>query len=303
MSVNKYQKWYDSLILKAQSEIRSKKNSYYERHHILPRSMGGTDDPTNLVLLTAREHYIAHLLLVRFVSGHSKYKMVAALARFFKKVAANSHNYELYKKTMSKYSSGEYNSSFGKIWIHNTFTKEIHYVRKTEFDSYDKSVYSKGLPEQRGGYRGYTWIYKGPQRKAVSPERMEQFLNDGWIKGRYVPQKEGHYDKMSKARNTPEKNKRHSEVLTGRICMINPTTNVSIKITKDQEQQYIDSGFVRLKESGISYITSAGKQCSIDGKLYKSVNQAAQELGLSYTKVKNRLLSDKFTDWFYVRSR
>jgi hypothetical protein len=36
-----------------------------ERHHILPRSMGGTDDWDNLVRLTPREHYLAHLLLYR----------------------------------------------------------------------------------------------------------------------------------------------------------------------------------------------------------------------------------------------
>lgn len=35
----------------------------YEKHHILPRSLGGSDDETNLVYLTYREHYIAHRML------------------------------------------------------------------------------------------------------------------------------------------------------------------------------------------------------------------------------------------------
>lgn len=34
-----------------------------ERHHILPRSMGGTDDWDNLVRLSLRDHEHAHLLL------------------------------------------------------------------------------------------------------------------------------------------------------------------------------------------------------------------------------------------------
>lgn len=38
---------------------------YGERHHIVPRSEGGTDDPANLVVLTAREHFLAHWLLYR----------------------------------------------------------------------------------------------------------------------------------------------------------------------------------------------------------------------------------------------
>ena len=40
-------------------------NDYYETHHILPKCMGGLDDKDNLVLLTGREHYIAHWLLTK----------------------------------------------------------------------------------------------------------------------------------------------------------------------------------------------------------------------------------------------
>ena len=42
-------------------------DGYVERHHIIPRSLGGTDDPSNIVALTAREHLVAHMLLPRFV--------------------------------------------------------------------------------------------------------------------------------------------------------------------------------------------------------------------------------------------
>jgi hypothetical protein len=36
-----------------------------EKHHVIPKCMGGSDDPENLVLLTPREHLFAHKLLVR----------------------------------------------------------------------------------------------------------------------------------------------------------------------------------------------------------------------------------------------
>lgn len=39
--------------------------AYRERHHVLPRCMGGNDFPDNLVLLTPEEHYVAHQLLVK----------------------------------------------------------------------------------------------------------------------------------------------------------------------------------------------------------------------------------------------
>lgn len=38
---------------------------YSERHHIVPRCMGGSECPDNLVRLTAREHFVAHQLLVK----------------------------------------------------------------------------------------------------------------------------------------------------------------------------------------------------------------------------------------------
>lgn len=50
---------------------------YVEVHHIQPRSLGGTDHQDNLVVLTAREHYIAHRLLHKI---HKSRKTAAALA-------------------------------------------------------------------------------------------------------------------------------------------------------------------------------------------------------------------------------
>jgi hypothetical protein len=61
-----YQKIYTDLILKSSTDDRIRnKHIYYEGHHIIPRCMGGPDDITNITLLTPREHFIAHLLLVK----------------------------------------------------------------------------------------------------------------------------------------------------------------------------------------------------------------------------------------------
>jgi hypothetical protein len=56
-----YSKIYEQLIKKAQS--RNKPNCYTEQHHIIPKSEGGSNENTNLVYLTAKEHFIAHKLL------------------------------------------------------------------------------------------------------------------------------------------------------------------------------------------------------------------------------------------------
>jgi hypothetical protein len=59
-----YQQIYDNLINTAQLRIDTDwLNGYTENHHILPKSMGGSNDCSNIVKLTAREHFIAHWIL------------------------------------------------------------------------------------------------------------------------------------------------------------------------------------------------------------------------------------------------
>jgi len=68
-----YQRIYESLIEKAKKEQRIKHNGiYYENHHITPKCLGGSDENNNLVLLTAKEHYVAHKLLTYIYKGNRK---------------------------------------------------------------------------------------------------------------------------------------------------------------------------------------------------------------------------------------
>ena len=73
---NKYTNWYYQIINNAQH--RGKLTEYYELHHIIPKSLGGLNDSTNLIELTAREHFICHLLLTKMVTKSYKYKMQKA---------------------------------------------------------------------------------------------------------------------------------------------------------------------------------------------------------------------------------
>jgi len=55
-----YRKQYQLLI---DSGLNRKLKGYKENHHIIPRSIGGSNEPENMVYLTAKEHYLAHHLL------------------------------------------------------------------------------------------------------------------------------------------------------------------------------------------------------------------------------------------------
>jgi len=74
--MNKYTKWYNQITDRARNRIVE---GYTEKHHILPRSLGGTDDAFNLVDLTAREHFVCHWLLTKMYTGQAKSKMINAL--------------------------------------------------------------------------------------------------------------------------------------------------------------------------------------------------------------------------------
>lgn len=59
----KYEKWYNSIIEKAKARNEDELGELYETHHIIPICIGGTNDESNLVKLTYREHALAHKLL------------------------------------------------------------------------------------------------------------------------------------------------------------------------------------------------------------------------------------------------
>ena len=75
---NKYTRWYYSII--QQSKTRSL-SGYTEKHHIIPKSLGGDNTKNNLAILTPREHFICHLLLTKMTEGINKQKMIFGLWR------------------------------------------------------------------------------------------------------------------------------------------------------------------------------------------------------------------------------
>lgn len=106
---NKYNKWYYQIVNRAKSENRKKyEGVYYESHHILPKSLGGSNKKYNLVLLTAREHFVCHWLLCKMTTGQDMYKMKRALSwlagksKLHKGRGLTSKQYEIARKYTSE---------------------------------------------------------------------------------------------------------------------------------------------------------------------------------------------------------
>lgn len=76
---NKYTKWYMNIITQAKLDVNNRSEGYFEKHHIIPKSLDGSDSKDNLVKLTAREHFICHTLLIKMLEGKARQKMAYAM--------------------------------------------------------------------------------------------------------------------------------------------------------------------------------------------------------------------------------
>lgn len=120
-----YLRIYNELVARAQN----KTNTCVERHHIVPKCMGGTDKKSNIVKLSPEEHFFAHILLVkiypetpglilavnRMCTGHTG-KRNRVMYGWLKRRFVD------HQRTMV----GNKNSQFGSSWVNNgTVSKKI----------------------------------------------------------------------------------------------------------------------------------------------------------------------------------
>ena len=99
---------YDEFI---QSIRESRENvwfEYSERHHIIPRCLGGTDDEDNLIYLTYREHFIAHKLLCEEYPGNRDLITALNFMAGFRK-ECTPEEYEDIKRRFSESQRGDLN--------------------------------------------------------------------------------------------------------------------------------------------------------------------------------------------------
>lgn len=116
-----YQKIYDDICKRGQVRVLSK-DIYTEKHHIIPRCLGGSDEKSNLTGLTAKEHYLVHLILARkLYPQNSKlwfalHRMIYSCNEFQERYIPSGKIYEMLKLEVNRKLSemGRYN--LGKTW-------------------------------------------------------------------------------------------------------------------------------------------------------------------------------------------
>ncbi len=187
--------------------IRNRKNNplkdcYTETHHIIPRSLGGKNFKSNLIVLPAREHFIAHLLLSKMFSNKiKKAKMIMALAMMM--VSSKKQNRyrftsrqfsflrELHAKSMSVLQGGKLNSQSETMWITNGIkNKKIKIFEQIE-DGWKKGRFFNGYlkKEKIEKILKREKIEKNKKQKLEKKEYNKKYYTDlykiycdfGWI--------------------------------------------------------------------------------------------------------------------------
>lgn len=204
-----YRKVYNNLIANAKAQHI---DGYYETHHIVPKAEGGSDDKANLVKLTARQHYIAHLLLAKIYDDVKMHQAVLMMQRKSKchnrKFRFNSRLYEAIRKEYSKKISGENHWNYGK------------------------PAWNKGIPlsdEQKEKIRK---ALTGRHLQESTKEKLRSKTHTDEWKAKMSEKMSGKNNPFYGKSHTPETMKRIKAKLTGRLRSKDAREKASISMHK-----------------------------------------------------------------------
>jgi hypothetical protein len=202
---NKYTKWYYSIVAKA--AVRVNPEGYYEKHHIVPKSLGGTNDDFNLVNLTPKEHFICHRLLVKMTEGKAKKSMAFSIWQMSSrrnKVSKNKHKptarvYEMLKKQLSDACKGvplseehkqkmrgisksnEHKAKLGQYLRTDEHRKAIAETRKSQIGKYKHSEETK---QKIGAANKGSKVRVGTTHSEETKQRMREAKIAYWASKR-----------------------------------------------------------------------------------------------------------------------
>ena len=190
-----YYRIYNSLVNQARFQCRKKLKRtdsdfvYYENHHILPKCLGGTNDKENMVLLTAREHFIAHRLLCKiFLFNYSLKRAVLYMAQrkrsrnfldeYTPKYFRSSREYEKMRLEVAEYRMRSENS---RIFINNGILNKV--ICMKELSYYLDQGWIRGKLSK--STRKRIFVHKQNIRREIDPKLKEYYLKAGWKLGNY----------------------------------------------------------------------------------------------------------------------
>ena len=224
---NKYTRIYYQIIDRAKDR---ELDGYGEKHHIIPKSFGGSNKKENLVNLTAREHFVCHWLLTKMTEGLLKGKMIYAVWMLAtnnnphqQREKISSKKYEILKRLMAeKEISSETRRKMGLGRLGKVPHNKGQAMSEEQKEKMRQANIGK-IPDTKSVLKGIetkkrNGTYRYPGTWSQTPEAKAKLSAS--LKGRISPNKG---QKMSeetvakmKATWTDEKRKRVSEIRSGK---------------------------------------------------------------------------------------
>lgn len=200
-----YQTAYNSLIQKSQCRDLAD-DIYTEYHHIIPVSMGGTNDKANLVKLTAREHFVAHHLLWKIYRNREMthaFMLMCSVTRGGEKFSINAKEYQALKednrKFRSEFTTGRVGNNLGKSlpqeWKDNISKGQMGHSRnKGKPSTFKGKTHTeeakKKISEKRKGKATRTGIPFSEETKKMMSENRKGKKKAPWTEERKAARRE-----------------------------------------------------------------------------------------------------------------
>ena len=263
---NKYTITYFSIIENAKLRVLPK-TEYKETHHIVPRSLGGSNERDNLVDLTYREHRVCHKLLVKMTNGIDKSKMSYALLFF--KIDATTKNSLI--KTMSNYRKDFTPITDGIV---DKWTRKDMEIPQGYYYGFSPATIKK----HGDGNKGKRWITDGD----VSYQIKHDTLPEGFYYGQADYQKKKISEALSGAGNP----------MYGKFGIDHPA--YGNKLT-DETKKLMAETKRGPKNPMYGKLPHNAKSIEINGVVYSSMSEARLKTGLSRRTIENLVKSDLTT--------
>lgn len=245
---NKYTKIYFSLIQKRKEDTLSKSEVYCETHHITPKSLGGSNETSNLVNLTPREHFIAHRLLTKMTTGLANRSMWWALHRtlFSGQMIHNSKDYERTRTQWSEWLKQNHHSKTIPNW-----NKKMSEMTKKDWeDNYEKRKHVSETFKRSHKERKETDAdnyYENQRKNALkgSAAIQRKWKEDAdWAKNEKIKMSEkmmGDNNPMFGRPRSKEQKARQSEAISRKRWVSNETETIYVDV--DLLEDYMKMGY------------------------------------------------------------
>lgn len=275
-----YERIYNQIIERAKNRILV---GYKETHHIIPRCMSGTNKKDNLADLTAREHFICHLLLTRIYPVHkglrlAVWNMCNAKRSYQGRYKPNSRLYEMIRNEYRDYIKGENHPSYGRK-NSDEVKQKMSELAKERFKN--KPGTFKGKTHSEETRKKLSNNMKGKTQSNHQKERVkESLIGTKWY----------HKPNGANLRTLPDDSKIVEE---GWLCGRFNGKSISSKANREKENKY----------KGKKRPATSNKKCSIDGVEFESAKSAADFYNINEYTMRDRLIKQpngKYKNWFYI---